>query len=41
MFEESFKNIIEGERAKAIYDGFSNNLAVEELCKKCSFKEKF
>ncbi|MGL5982690.1 MAG: radical SAM/SPASM domain-containing protein [Cetobacterium sp.] len=41
VFEESFKNIIEGERAKAIYDGFSNNLAVEELCKKCSFKEKF
>ncbi|MGL5089189.1 MAG: radical SAM/SPASM domain-containing protein [Cetobacterium sp.] len=41
IFEKNFKNIIEGDKAKAIYSGFSNNTAVEELCKKCSFKEKF
>ncbi|MGL5989381.1 radical SAM/SPASM domain-containing protein [Cetobacterium sp.] len=41
IFQKDFKNIIEGDKAKAIYSGFSNNIAVEELCKKCSFKEKF
>ena len=41
VFETPFKEIIEGERATAIYDGFSNKKAVEELCKKCTFKEKF
>ncbi|MGL4533577.1 MAG: radical SAM/SPASM domain-containing protein [Fusobacteriaceae bacterium] len=41
VFGESFKSIIESERAKAIYCGFSNYIAVEKLCKKCSFKEKF
>jgi radical SAM protein with 4Fe4S-binding SPASM domain len=41
IFETQFKEIIEGERATAIYDGFSNKKAVEELCKKCTFKEKF
>ena len=41
IFQNNFKNIIESERAKAIYCGFSNHTAVEELCKKCSFKEKF
>ncbi len=41
IFERPFKEIIEGTRAVAIYDGFSNKKAVEELCKKCTFKEKF
>lgn len=41
VFKESFKSIIESNRAKAIYDGFSNHRAVEELCIKCQFKEKF
>ena len=41
IFQKSFKKIVEGNRAMAIYDGFSNNKAVEELCKRCSFKEKF
>lgn len=40
IFELGFKKIIESERAKNIYSGFSNHRAVEELCKKCSFKEK-
>ena len=41
IYEESFKGIVEGKRAMAIYDGFSNKKAVEDLCKKCTFKEKF
>ncbi|OQY42165.1 MAG: radical SAM protein [Fusobacteriia bacterium 4572_74] len=41
ILEIPFKEIIEGKRATAIYDGFSNKKAVEELCKKCTFKEKF
>lgn len=41
IFQKSFKTILEGERARAIYDGFTNHIAVEELCKKCQFKNKF
>ncbi|MCK5780686.1 MAG: radical SAM protein [Psychrilyobacter sp.] len=41
IYETPFKEIVEGKRANAIYDGFSDNKAVEELCKKCTFKEKF
>jgi len=41
VFKRPFKEIVEGSRAKAIYDGFSDNKAVEELCRRCSFKEKF
>lgn len=37
----SFKSIIESERAVKIYDGFSRNRAVEELCRKCGYKERF
>lgn len=38
---ETFTNIIEGKRAKDIYDGFSNRQAVEELCRKCGYRKKF
>ncbi|MGL5964381.1 MAG: radical SAM/SPASM domain-containing protein [Fusobacteriaceae bacterium] len=41
VFRDNFRDIIESERAKAIYCGFSNHTAVEELCRNCSFKEKF
>jgi radical SAM protein with 4Fe4S-binding SPASM domain len=41
IFKENFSQIIESERARAIYDGFTNHKAVEALCLKCSFKEKF
>jgi len=41
IYKTNFKNIIEDRRASAIYDGFSGKKAVEELCKKCTFKEKF
>lgn len=41
IFQTSFKAILEEKRARAIYEGFSDNRAVEELCKRCQFKEKF
>jgi radical SAM protein with 4Fe4S-binding SPASM domain len=36
-----FGEIIESKRAKAIYDGFSKRIAVEELCRKCGYRQKF
>ncbi|MBQ4284714.1 MAG: radical SAM protein [Lachnospira sp.] len=41
IFEESFKNILEGPRATAIIQGFRDKKAVEPLCQHCSFKERF
>lgn len=40
IFEESLDQIINSQRAKAIYDGFSYGKAVEDLCKKCGFTER-
>lgn len=37
IFEQNLEEIINGERAKAIYDGFSGRKAVEDLCKRCGF----
>lgn len=39
--DKTFVEIINGKRVKAIYDGFSKRIAVEELCRKCGFKERF
>jgi len=39
--DNHFKEILECERAKNIIDGFSNRKAVEELCRKCGYKNKF
>ncbi len=41
IFEKPFSEIISDRRATAIYNGFSSGTAIEPLCKKCSFKEKF
>lgn len=41
IFTTPFKDIVEGERATNIYEGFNSNKAVEELCRKCTFKDKF
>lgn len=38
IYREDFSSIINSSRSKAIYDGFSENTAVEDLCKKCQFK---
>ncbi|UYO99136.1 SPASM domain-containing protein [Oceanotoga sp. DSM 15011] len=39
--EQEFSEIINSKRSKAIYDNFSQNIAIEELCKKCTYKNKF
>ncbi len=36
-----FGEIIDSPRAKAIYDGFSRKEAVEELCRKCGYRQRF
>ncbi|MBF0252700.1 MAG: radical SAM protein [Candidatus Omnitrophica bacterium] len=37
----SFKEIIEGKRAENIYNGFSDRKAVESLCRKCGYRQRF
>ena len=37
----SLDDILHSKRATNIIEGFKNNLAVEELCKKCTFKNRF
>ena len=39
IFREDFNAIITSERAEKIISGFKNSIAVEELCKKCTFKD--
>ena len=42
IFESSLDDIINSDRAKKIFDGFSRREAVEDLCKRCGFaKRKF
>lgn len=41
IFEDSFKDIVESKRAQNIIKGFSNGKVVEELCKKCGYRERF
>ena len=37
----NFKDIIESERANALYNGFSNRKVVEPLCQKCDYRKRF
>jgi radical SAM protein with 4Fe4S-binding SPASM domain len=41
VFRSSFSEIIESERARRLYDGFSRRQAVEELCRKCGYRKRF
>ena len=41
IFEKSLKEVLEGERATNIYNGFSRRVAVEDLCKKCGYATRF
>lgn len=36
-----FSEIVEGERANNLYFGFSRREAVEELCRKCGYRQRF
>ncbi len=39
--EESLDEILEKSVTKKIIDGFKNGIATEELCQRCSYKERF
>lgn len=41
IFEDNIDNILNSTRAKAIYNGFSCKQAVEPLCKKCGYAQRF
>lgn len=41
IYSESLKSILEGERARSIFEGFSCRKRVEELCKRCGYSEVF
>lgn len=41
LFEESMDSILNTDRAKAIYDGFSGRVAAEALCRKCGYARRF
>jgi len=41
LHHNSLDNILTSKRTTKIIDGFKNNIAYEELCQKCSFKDRF
>ncbi|ANE47674.1 Fe-S oxidoreductase [Paenibacillus swuensis] len=41
IHQNSFSDIIEGERAANLYDGFSRREVIEELCRKCGYRRRF
>ncbi|PWV98568.1 radical SAM protein with 4Fe4S-binding SPASM domain [Paenibacillus cellulosilyticus] len=41
VHETSFSEIVDGERANNLYYGFSRREAVEELCRKCGYRQRF
>ncbi len=41
IFEDSFESILAKEKTKRIIKAFLNNKVVEELCQKCSYKNRF
>lgn len=41
IFDSSMKNILDSDRTREFIQGFNKKTAVEDLCKHCSFKERF
>lgn len=41
IYESSFSEIIEGDRAQNLVEGFSRRVAVEEMCRKCGYRMRF
>ena len=41
LFTQSMEEILESPRATAIYEGFSQRKAAEELCRKCGYARRF
>jgi len=41
MKKEGFSSIVAGKRAMELYEGFSARKAVEPLCRKCAYRQRF
>ena len=41
LLTQDMEEILNSPRAKAIYEGFSNREATEELCRKCGYARRF
>lgn len=41
LHQNSLETILKGERAQAMLNGFKEGRAVEALCQKCSYKDRF
>lgn len=41
LYETSLEEILSGPRAEAIYQGFSQGEAREDLCRRCAFTRRF
>lgn len=41
LFTQDLESILNSNRAKAIYEGFSNGCAVETLCRRCGYSRRF
>lgn len=41
LYDQSLEEILESPRARAIYEGFSQERAAEELCRKCGYARRF
>lgn len=41
LFRQELGEILDTPRAKAMYDGFSNRTAAEELCRRCGYARRF
>ena len=41
LFQQDMEEILASPRAKAIYEGFSNRIAAEELCRRCGYARRF
>ena len=41
LFTQNMESILDSPRAKAIYNGFTDRTAAEELCRKCGYARRF
>ncbi len=41
LYRQSLRDILEGERARAIYEGFSRRRPTEDLCRRCGYASRF
>ena len=41
IFEKDFESIINGDRAKNMFNGFSQRKKIEKLCRTCGYSTRF